>query len=94
MTFRVINCIYAGATVVLEGKDEAEAELVKKRNVSVVKRPGPGGVDLAGTMLKKLMIHGSGDAVISVAGIYDYGGNIVAGHVDVITRFEFVVGNV
>lgn len=94
MTFRVIYCIYAGAAVVLEGKDEAEAELVKKRNVSVVKRPGPGGIDLAGTMREKFMVHGGGDAMISVAGIYDYGGNIVAGNVDVIARFELVVGNV
>ncbi len=94
MTFRVINCIYAGTAVVLEGKDEAEAELVKKRDVSVVKRPGPGGVNLAGTMLEKFMIHGGGDAVIPVAGIYDYGGNIVAGHIDGIARFELVVGNV
>ena len=94
MTFRVINCIYAGAAVVLEGKDEAEAELVKKRDVSVVKRPGPGGVDLAGTMREKLTVHGGGDAMIPVAGIYDYGGNIVAGHIDGIARFELVVGNV
>ncbi len=94
MTFRVINCIYAGAAVVLEGKDETEAELVKKRNMSVVKRPGPGGINPAGTMREKLTVHGGGDAVISVAGIYDYGGNIVAGHADGIARFELVVGNV